>query len=617
MPKGARFTDDSRDKVREAVDFADLVGQRTELKRAGVNRMVGLCPFHDERSPSFGIDPVEKLYHCFGCGAGGDLFTFVMETESVGFGEALELLADRYKVPLERTEEDPGAADRRARRERLHALLERTAAWYVRMLWEAPEAAQAREYLASRGLSESVCREFRVGFSPDSWDRVVGASQRAGYSADELLASGLASRKRDGGGLLDRFRGRLMFPWADARGRVLGFGARALKEGDTPKYLNSSEGEVFSKGKQVYGTHLARAAAAKAGSVVLVEGYTDVIALHQAGVRNAVGQMGTALTDGQAGELAKLAPSVTLCLDGDSAGQNATLKGSGVLRSLTPPADVRVAALPEGSDPADVVAEDPERMTAILDAAIPLARWRVELSISRGDLSSGEGRDRILDQVAPIINRLSAGLLRDELIRLIGDRLQLSESVAAARLSETPSRRASAPRAPEDTRRAVSHIEDAERGFLAICLALPNSGPKRLAELDLESTFSSPLARRAAAPPPRPLHRSRQRAPGRRRRAVGAHRRTGAPRALHRGARRRPARPRRAPARPRPPPAPDRQRPRGGTAAAGARRGVAAGHVGAGASDRLDCGPLAELLRFVSVTEIDGPRWCNGNTLDC
>ncbi len=500
MPRGGRYTDDSRDKVREAVDFADLVGQRTELRRAGVNRMVGLCPFHDERSPSFGIDPVEKLYHCFGCGVGGDLFTFVMETESVGFGEALELLADRYHVPLERTEEDPGAADRRARRERLHALLERTAAWYVRMLWEAPEASEARAYLASRGLSEGVCREFRVGYSPDAWDRVVGASQRSGYTADELLASGLASRKRDGAGLLDRFRGRLMFPWADSRGRVLGFGARALKEGDTPKYLNSAEGEVFSKGRQVYGTHLARAAAAKAGSVILVEGYTDVIALHGAGVRNAVGQMGTALTEGQAGELAKLAPSVTLCLDGDRAGQDATLRASGVLRSLKPPADVRVATLPAGSDPADLVESDPAVMNGVVDAAIPLARWRVELSIARGDLGTGEGRDRILDQVAPIINRLPAGLLRDELIRLVGDRLQLSESVAAARLSEGGGARRTITQArpPEDTRRAVSHVDEAERGFLAICLALPNSGPIRLAELDLDTTFSSPLARRAA-----------------------------------------------------------------------------------------------------------------------
>src|SRR4051812_22157024 len=352
----ARYTDDSRDRVRAAVDFVDLVGSRVELRRAGVRRYVGLCPFHEERSPSFGIDPVEKLYHCFGCGVGGDLFSWVMEIENVGFGEALELLADRYNVPLERTEEDPRAAQRRQRRDRLHALLERTAAYYVRLLWESGEAAGAREYLASRGLEEPVLREFRVGFSPAAWDRVVGASQHAGYTADELLAAGLASRSREGGRLVDRFRGRLMFPWADPRGRVLGFGARALAEGQQPKYLNSAEGEVFHKGRIVYGVDLARREAAKAGAVVLVEGYTDVIALHQAGIRNAVGQQGTALTPEQAGILATLAPAILLCLDADSAGQKAMFKAAEVVRGLRQSPDLRVVPLPPGADPADIVA---------------------------------------------------------------------------------------------------------------------------------------------------------------------------------------------------------------------------------------------------------------------
>ncbi|MGI8624797.1 MAG: DNA primase, partial [Solirubrobacteraceae bacterium] len=437
----ARYTDDSRDKVRDAVDFVDLVGTRTELRRAGVNRYTGLCPFHDERSPSFGIDPGEKLYHCFGCGAGGDFFTFVMETESLGFGEALELLADRYNVTLERTEEDPRAAEKRARRDRLHGLLERTAAYYVRLLWESPEAADARAYLASRGLEEATLREFRVGYSPAVWDRVVGASRRAGYSAAELLCAGLASPARGRDGVVDRFRGRLMFPWADARGRVLGFGARALADGDQaggPKYLNSSEGEVFSKGRQVYGTHLARTAAAKAGAIVLVEGYTDVIALHQAQIRHVVGQMGTALAEGQAGELAKLAPSVSLCLDADAAGQQAMLRAATILRSLPHPPDVRVVGLPAGADPAEV-ASGPggaARMNGLLAGAVPFARWEVELTLSRGDLSSAEGRDAVLAQVAPVIRRVAQGLLREELVRLVSGRLGLQPALAASALTD-------------------------------------------------------------------------------------------------------------------------------------------------------------------------------------
>ena len=173
-----RYTDDSRERVRDAVDFVELVGARTELKQAGPRRMTGLCPFHDERTPSFGIDPVEKLYHCFGCGAGGDVFKFAMETEGLDFAGALEALAERAGIELEREAEDPRDAERRARRERLLALLERTAAYYVRVLWESAEAAPARAYLAGRGLEEDALREFRVGFSPRAWDRVIGASSR-------------------------------------------------------------------------------------------------------------------------------------------------------------------------------------------------------------------------------------------------------------------------------------------------------------------------------------------------------------------------------------------------------------------------------------------------------
>src|SRR3712207_3035186 len=417
----ARFTDDSRERVRDAVDFIELVGARTELRRAGVRRYTGLCPFHEERSPSFGIDPVEKLYHCFGCGAGGDVFKFVMETESVGFGEALELLADRYNVTLERTEEDPQAAQRRARRDRLLALLERTAAYYVRLLWEGDEAAPAREYLASRGLDEATLREFRVGFSPSARGAVVAGSRKSGFTDAELLAAGLA--QSGPGGLVDRFFGRLMFPLADSRGRVVGFGARALREGQQPKYLNSSEGEVFSKGRMVFGTHLARVDAAKAGSVVLVEGYTDVVALHQAGIRNVVASMGTALTEQQAGELAKLAGKLLLCLDADAAGQNAMLKAAEAVRAGARSLELRVAPPPPGSDPAEIAQRDgAEAVSDLLDRAVPFVRWQVERALAQGDVSSAEGRDSVLAHVRAVIGPLPPSVLREELVQLVAGR---------------------------------------------------------------------------------------------------------------------------------------------------------------------------------------------------
>ncbi|MGH2969616.1 MAG: DNA primase, partial [Solirubrobacteraceae bacterium] len=446
----ARYTQESREKVRDAVDFAELVGARTELKRAGSNRLQGLCPFHEERTPSFGIDPVEKLYHCFGCGAGGDVFSFVMATEGLDFAGALEWLADRGGIELERESEDPRDAAKRVRRDRLLALLERTAAYYVRVLWESGEAARAREYLEARGLSEATLREFRVGFSPSRWDRVLLASRRSGYTEEELLAAGLASRSRErSGGVFDRFRGRIMFPLCDERGRVLGFGARALSESQQPKYLNTSDGEVFHKGRLVYGADLARAASARAGRVVLVEGYTDVIALRQAGVPEAVGSMGTALTGQQVDALARLAPRVLFCQDPDAAGQKAVDRGLAGLaewnRRSSSRVEFRIVRLPGGCDPADVVQQDgADAMRRLLGAAVPLAHYEVERALE-GDTTSTEGRDEILTAAAGAIAPLAPSVLRSELIKLVSDRLDVPASLVESAIADPSRRRAAEP----------------------------------------------------------------------------------------------------------------------------------------------------------------------------
>ena len=502
----ARYTDDSRERVRDAVDFAELVGARTELRAAGQRRLTGLCPFHDERTPSFGIDPVEKLYHCFGCGAGGDVFKFVMETEGLDFAGALESLAARAGIELEREAEDPRDAERRSRRERLLAVLERTAAYYVRVLWESAEAAPARAYLAERGLEESALREHRVGYAPSAWDKVLTASRRAGYTEEELLAAGLIARGRDGRGVYDRFRRRIMFPLADERGRVLGFGARALSPDQKPKYLNTSESDLFHKGRMVYGADLARAAAAKAGRVVLVEGYTDVIALRQAGVTETVCSMGTALTDDQVHALRRLAPAVLLCQDPDAAGQEAVAKSLALLERGSG-LEARVVRLPAGKDPADVVQQDGvEAMRARLADAVPVARFEVERALEQGELGTPEGRDRALSQIAPVIGRLGPGLLQDDLVRLVAGRLGMSESLAQEALRRAPRPRApaagtgtAAPRAPPPrVMTSMDKVDDVERAFLARCLAVKSAGRRALEELDLDAAFSTELTRRAA-----------------------------------------------------------------------------------------------------------------------
>ncbi len=506
----ARYTQDSRERVRDAVDFEELVGARTELRRSGARRLSGLCPFHEERTPSFGIDPVEKLYHCFGCGTGGDVFSFVMETEGLDFAGALESLADRYGVQLEREAEDPAEAARRTARDRLLALLERTAAYYVRLLWESPDAAPARSYLAGRGLEEAALREFRVGFSPGSYDRVVNASAAAGYTREELISCGLAQERRDGRGLIDRFRGRIMFPLCDERGRVLGFGARALRPDDRPKYLNSSDNEVFHKNEVLYGLDLARAPAARAGRVVLVEGYTDAVALRQAGVAEVVGSMGTALTERQVSALARVAPTALFCQDPDAAGQEAVSRSVTALRDVNRAragrgVEFRIVRLPPGSDPADVVQRDgADAMRALLERALPIARFEVERALERGDTQTAEGRDHVLEQAAAAIRPLPPSVLREELVQVVAGRLGLTESLVGSALAGEAPLRVTRPArgdrhgGPNGARAALDRREQSERAFLAYCLALPEEGEERLADADLDELFSAPATRRAA-----------------------------------------------------------------------------------------------------------------------
>ncbi len=514
----ARYTPESKDRVRDAVDMIELVSARTELRRAGPSSYEGLCPFHEERTPSFGIDPGQKVYYCFGCQASGDVFTFVQETEGVDFKAALELLADRCGIELEREEENPKEAERRRRRERLLELLGRTTAYYERCLWESEEARVAREYLESRGLGEEILREFHVGYSPSAWDRVLLASRRGGFSEQELYETGLAQRSQENGRLYDRFRGRIMFPLADVRGRVLGFGARAMRDRSSgigqhsPKYLNTSDNDVYHKGRHLYGAGFARIHATRAGEAILCEGYTDVIALHQAGLRNTVGLMGTALTAEQVRELARMSQTVLLALDADSAGQEAMLKAAGLAAKLK--LELRVVMLPTGTDPADLVQrEGAEAISAAVEKAVPFVRFRVERVLTSGDDSSPEGRDRIIEQLRPVFATLPPSAMRMELTRIVSGRLALPESLAETLLAssggQSGGQRPDMGRSqrPDNDRRSagltprggdLSRREDTERAFLALCIASPEEGARALTSLDVDEHFSSGLLRRAA-----------------------------------------------------------------------------------------------------------------------
>lgn len=367
----ARIKDESVERVKAAMEILPLVEDVVRLRKAG-STYKGLCPFHQERTPSFTVSPARGTFKCFGCGEGGDAITFVEKTENVDFVGAIELLARRFGVELEYEEASPEQEQKRRREDRLRALLERAAEFYARVLWESELGAGAREYLASRGLGEEVCREFRLGYAPGA-ARLAARALQEGYTQDELRAVGLANSRGN-----DYFQRRIVFPLADARGRVRGFQARKLHDDDPlqAKYVNSPEGELFRKGDLLYGLDTARQAIAREDRAVVVEGNTDVIALRQAGFAPVVASMGTALTAAQLRELGpnRLTKRLFLCFDSDAAGQDATLRGMEL--AVRDGFTVRVVPLPPGTDPADDPAAFQERLAR--PVSYPVHRVRLE-----------------------------------------------------------------------------------------------------------------------------------------------------------------------------------------------------------------------------------------------
>jgi DNA primase len=462
----ARIKEESVEAVKAVANIVDLVETRTRLRKVGA-RYTGLCPFHEERTPSFSVSPDRGTYHCFGCGVGGDAISFVRETEGVDFVGAIEWLADRFHVQLEYEETSPQFDARRRRRERLLALLEQATAFYERTLWESEGAAAVRDYVASRGLGEAVCWEFRLGLSPAGATLARKAAEK-GYTREELAEAGLITRRGS-----DYFQQRLMFPLADARGRVIGFQARKLHEHDPlrGKYVNSPESELFRKSNVLYGLHLARSAISKQDRAVVVEGNIDVIALRQAGLHPVVASMGTAVTERQLKELAKLTSRVYLCFDADAAGEEATLRGMEL--AVRAGLEVRVVALPKGNDPAD----DPAGFEPRLRDAEPYAVHRVRLELERA-----RDRQHAYLQVQDVLNGMPESPERYEAWRLANDRLGLTVELRAAASGTATAARPVSPR-------LVDAGEKLERSALAGVRAHPELA-RLLAELGPEHFHS-------------------------------------------------------------------------------------------------------------------------------
>jgi DNA primase len=397
---------------------------------------------------------VEKLYYCFGCGRGGDLISFVRETENLDFVGAVEWLAERFRVSLEYEEASPRVEAERRRRDRLFALLEQTTAYFERLLWEGDVGASVRAYLTERGLGEDVVREFRLGLSPGH-----GLSEKAaekGFTRDELRAAGLATTRGS-----DYFPQRLMFPLSDARGRVVGFQARKLREDDPlrGKYVNSPEGDLFHKGSLLYGLHLARTAVSKQDRAAVVEGNTDVIALRQSGFEPVVASMGTALTERQLRELARLTRRIYLCFDADAAGQEATLRGMELAAAQG--FDVKVVTLSPGQDPADA----PEGFEERLSGAESYLLYRVRLEIDRS-----ADRQEAFVRAREVLATAEDSPERQEALRLLADRLDLPRETLAGL---APARGGGTRGATSEAPRLLDAGDRLERDALAACVAHP------------------------------------------------------------------------------------------------------------------------------------------------
>jgi len=470
----ARIKDSSVRDVVSAADMVEVVSQRTPLRRASGSRFTGRCPFHEEKTPSFSVNPVEKLYYCFGCGKGGDVISFVRETENLDFVGAVEWLADRFRVPIEVEEASPHVEADRRRRERLYAVLDQTAAYFERLLWDGEAGAPVREYLAGRGLGDEVAKEFRLGLSPGRG--LAEKARERGFTLDELKSAGLATTRGT-----DYFPQRLMFPLADARGRIVGFQARKLREDDPlrGKYVNSPEGDLFHKSSVLYGLHLAKAAIGKQDFAAVVEGNTDVIALRQAGFEPVVASMGTALTERQLRELGRMTKKLFLCFDADAAGQDATLRGMEL--AATQGFDVKIVTLPHGQDPADA----PDGFADRLRTAESYLVYRVRLEIERSaDRQEGFVRAR------EVLAKAEDSPERQEALRLLADRLDLPRETLAGLAPA----RGGGPARSEEAPRLLDAGDRLEREVLAACVAHP-SLVRGLAELSSDH-FDSDVNRR-------------------------------------------------------------------------------------------------------------------------
>lgn len=435
------------DIVKERVDIVQVVGQVVQLRRAG-RTYKGLCPFHNERTPSFVVFPETQSYYCFGCGEAGDAATFLMKVRGLDFREALQTLARSAGIDLA-----PLAPSPHQPTQRLLELLASATIFYQQMLRSDPEAHRAVDFLRLKGLEPATWDLFALGFSPRDGTKLVKHLEDRGFARPEMQASGIIAEGPTGP--RDRFRGRLVIPIRDRDGQVRGFAGRSL-DGTDPKYLNSPQTDLFDKGGLLFGLDLARDTIRKSGTVVIVEGYTDVMAAHQAGLRNVVATMGTALTARQARQLARLVSRIVLALDADSAGSTAAIKeiealrqnlgrgrltvgwGGILVHSQQLDLEVKVAQLPPGTDPDEVIRKDPSLWQRLIEEAEDLVQYYVNYYIQRADLASARGKARVVQDLKPVLRAVRDPVEREHYVEAVASKLGLPAAAVHRALQGKP-----------------------------------------------------------------------------------------------------------------------------------------------------------------------------------
>jgi len=440
------FLDDLLDRV----DIVEVVDRRVKLKKTGKNYSAR-CPFHEERSPSFSVNPERQFYYCFGCGAGGNAITFVMEYDNLEFPQAVENLASLagMEVPREPARGGRDPVRQEESNKPLYELMEQVSRYYQAQLRRHPEAGRAVDYLKSRGLSGEIAKQFGLGFAPPGWNN-LHSGLGGGDALEELLLKAGMLVKSESGKVYDRFRERVVFPIRDRRGRVIAFGGRVLGD-DKPKYLNSPETAIFHKGRELYGLYEARQATRGLSRILVVEGYMDVIALAQHGITYATATLGTATSQTHLERVFRLCPEVVFCFDGDAAGRKAALRAmEAALPCMEDGRQARFLFLPEGQDPDDAVRNGGrEHFEQLLDAAIPLEAFLFESAAQGLDMGSLEGRARMSKQALPLVRRLPDGVFRELMFQALAERTGL-ELGSLLRLETPPVEDSEVGAAPPD-----------------------------------------------------------------------------------------------------------------------------------------------------------------------